>query len=115
MQPLFICQPNLGNNLIGQPVVEQHFQYWIATQMRRKIPRGVGVPVRRARLLGDTPDLRPGRGGQRGHTRGQPTTLPGEAHSQAWLPDGYSQIFILSLLGPKGLKDYGSTTLCCKF
>ena len=33
---------------------------------------------------------------------------------QAWLPDGYSQIFRLYLFGPSGLKDYGSATLCCK-
>ena len=33
---------------------------------------------------------------------------------QAWLPDGYSQIFRLYVFGPSGLKDYGSTTLRCK-
>ena len=33
---------------------------------------------------------------------------------QAWLPDGDSQIFRSYVLGPSGLKDYGSTTLHCK-
>ena len=34
--------------------------------------------------------------------------------SQAWLPDGYSQIFRSYVFGPSGLKDYGSATLRCK-
>ena len=33
---------------------------------------------------------------------------------QAWLPDDYSQIFILYTFGPSGLKDYGFATLRCK-
>ena len=33
---------------------------------------------------------------------------------QAWLPDGYSQIFRLYVFGPSSLKDYGSATLRCK-
>ena len=35
-------------------------------------------------------------------------------YSQAWLPDGDSQIFRFYAFGPLGLKDYGSATLCCK-
>ena len=34
--------------------------------------------------------------------------------TQAWLPDGSSQIFRLYSFGPSGLKDYGSATLHCK-
>ena len=34
--------------------------------------------------------------------------------SQAWLPDGYSQIFRLYAFGPLGLRDYGSAMLRCK-
>ena len=33
---------------------------------------------------------------------------------QAWLPDGYSQIFRSYVIGPSGFKDYGSATLRCK-
>ena len=33
---------------------------------------------------------------------------------QAWLPDGYSQIFRLYMFGPSGLNDYGSATLHSK-
>ena len=33
---------------------------------------------------------------------------------QAWLPDGYSQIFRMYLFGPLGFLDYGSATLHCK-
>ena len=29
----------------------------------------------------------------------------------SWLPDGYSQIFRLSMFGPSGLEDYGSASL----
>ena len=36
------------------------------------------------------------------------------SHEQAWLPDGYSQIFISNVFGPSGLKDHGSATLRCK-
>ena len=32
---------------------------------------------------------------------------------KAWLLDGY-KIFRLYAFGPSGLKDYGSTMLCCK-
>ena len=35
-------------------------------------------------------------------------------HRQAWLPDGESQILRLYVVGPSGLKDYGSATLRCK-
>ena len=42
------------------------------------------------------------------------TALRLTAATQAWLPDGYSQIFRFYLLGPSGLKDYGSATLRCK-
>ena len=36
--------------------------------------------------------------------------------TQAWLPDGYSQIFRSHVFGPSGLKGYGCTctTLRCK-
>ena len=37
-----------------------------------------------------------------------------QQHQQAWLPDGYSQIFRSYVFGPSGLKDYGSATLRCK-
>ena len=37
----------------------------------------------------------------------------GKWELQAWLPDGYSQIFRLYVFGPTGLKDYGSATLRC--
>ena len=33
---------------------------------------------------------------------------------QAWLLDGYSRIFRSEVIGPSGLKDYGSATLRCK-
>ena len=33
---------------------------------------------------------------------------------KAWLPDGYSQIFRSYVIGPSGLKDYGSAMLRCK-
>ena len=33
---------------------------------------------------------------------------------QAWLPDGYSLIFTLSVFGPSSLRDYGSAMLHCK-
>ena len=33
---------------------------------------------------------------------------------QAWLPDGYSQIFRIVCVWPFGLLDYGSATLRCK-
>ena len=33
---------------------------------------------------------------------------------QAWLPDGYSQIFRIICVWPFGLLDYGSATLRCK-
>ena len=33
---------------------------------------------------------------------------------QAWLPDGYSQIFKIVCVWPFGLLDYGSATLRCK-
>ena len=33
---------------------------------------------------------------------------------QAWLPDGYSRIFISYVFGPLCLKDNGSATLRCK-
>ena len=33
---------------------------------------------------------------------------------QAWLPDGYSQIFKIACVWPFGLLDYGSATLRCK-
>ena len=35
-------------------------------------------------------------------------------YHQAWLPDGYSQIFRSYVFGPSGLNDYGSATLRCK-
>ena len=34
--------------------------------------------------------------------------------SQAWLPDGYSRIFMIVCVWPFGLLDYGSATLRCK-
>ena len=34
--------------------------------------------------------------------------------TQAWLPDGDSQIFRSYVFGPLSLKDYGSATLRCK-
>ena len=41
-----------------------------------------------------------------------------ELHSsglvQAWLPDGYSQMFKIVCVWPFGHLDYGSATLCCK-
>ena len=36
------------------------------------------------------------------------------AHTKAWLPDGYSQIFEIVCVWPFGLLDYGSATLRCK-
>ena len=33
---------------------------------------------------------------------------------QAWLPDGYSQIYRSYMFGPPRLLDYGSATLRCK-
>ena len=38
----------------------------------------------------------------------------GSSSVEAWLPDGYSQIFRLYVFGPLGLKDYGSARLRCK-
>ena len=37
-----------------------------------------------------------------------------QRHHQAWLPDGYSQIFKIVCVWPFGLLDYGSATLRCK-
>ena len=33
---------------------------------------------------------------------------------QAWLPDGYGQLFILYVFGPSVLKGYGSAKIQCK-
>ena len=43
--------------------------------------------------------------------------VPRQGHikqCQAWLPDGYSQIFRIVCEWPFGLLDYGSATLRCK-
>ena len=42
-------------------------------------------------------------------------SAPQRKLSQAWLPDGYSQIFRIVCVWPFGLLDYGSATLRCKF
>ena len=55
--------------------------------------------------------------GRAGVQRGYPPDhcgRDGQHHVQAWLPDGYSQIFRSYAFGPSGLKDYGSATLHCK-
>ena len=40
-----------------------------------------------------------------------PTHVVNQKLCWPWLPDGYSQILRLYVLGPSGLKDYGSATL----
>ena len=40
--------------------------------------------------------------------------FPESSDRQAWLPDGYSQIFRMDVFGPLGFKDFGSATLRCK-
>ena len=40
--------------------------------------------------------------------------LHAHAHFQAWLPDGYGQIFRIACVWPFGLLDYGFAALRCK-
>ena len=63
-------------------------------QMRWKAPRGVGVPDGRAHLFGDPADLLAGRGGQRGHSRGQPAPLPGTPHGEGAAVHGHGPLLL---------------------